>query len=453
MVTRLFKLFEDLRSSYWFLPSIMVLASLLVLGLLVWIDARWPIDPGGSFGWLCHGTQAGARDLLGAIAGSMVTVAGVTFSVTIVAVSHASTQLGPRLLTNFLGDLGNQVTLGTFIATFLYALLLMRVVDGEGTQTEGVTFVPHLAITFALVMTLASTINLIYFLHHVPASIHTSNVVATLGRALNRQVRAAFPESIGAGDSDPAPYALDRPATPVLAETAGYLQYVDVEGLADVAEGIGGRVHLVHRAGDFVAVREPLAWLVGDGAVDDAVAARVRACFAPSARRTPARDLAFLVDELCEIATRALSTGINDPYTAMSCLDWLFGAFGQLHDRAPRPSVRRDAEGRVRVVMPELSFASLLTHAMDQLCAHFARDRTAALHLQRRLGRLMLACGPAAQRGLILEQARRLAQATADTLSAPDHTLLMQQDAALARFAEREAGPAAVLDCAWLARG
>lgn len=455
MFTRFFKIFNDLRASYWFMPTVMVLAALAILVGLVWLDAQDPLGAFEGLGWLNWGTPEGVRTLLGAIAGSMITVAGVTFSVTIVSVAHASTQLGPRLLTNFMADRGNQITLGTFIATFLYALLLIRVVDGGAQTAEAAEvaspFVPHLAVTFAILMAIASTFNLIYFLHHVPASIHTSNVIARLGRTLADQVRSAFPEQVDAGDSDPAPYQLERQGIPVEARAAGYLQFVDLAALASAAAGVKGRIHLAHAAGDFVAEREALAWVVTDGPLAEAVAAEVRSSFAISARRTPARDLAFLVDELCEIATRALSPGINDPYTAMGCIDWLLGALGLLHDRAPMPCVRRDDAGDVRVVMPVMNFETLIDHTMAQLRPYAASDRNAALHLQSRLGRLLLKCQSAEQRLFILLHAQQLEAFAEPVLHAADVALMVERNAVLARFAHDERGPEAVLRHDWLA--
>lgn len=456
MLTRLYKIFNDLRASYWFMPTIMVLAALGILAGLVWVDAQDPLGAIEGLEWLNWGTPEGVRTLLGAIAGSMITVAGVTFSVTIVSVAHASTQLGPRLLTNFMADRGNQVTLGTFIATFLYALLLMRIVDGGAKTAEAAQvaapFVPHLAVTFAIAMAIASTFNLIYFLHHVPASIHTSNVVATLGRKLQRQVLSAFPEQLGAGDSDPAPYRIERPAEAVNAHAAGYLQFVDLGALQSAATAVNGRIHLAHVAGDFVAEREALAWVVCDGSVSEDVARRVRSSFALSARRTPARDLAFIVDELCEIATRALSPGINDPYTAIGCIDWLLGAFGQLHDRGPAPCVRRDADGVARVVLPEMSFETLVDHAMAQLRPYVASDRNAALHLQRRLGRLLLKCQSVPQRLFVLLHAQQLQAFAEPLLHAADLALIAQRNGELEGFVQAvDLGPMQVLTHAWLA--
>ncbi len=144
-------------------------------------------------GWIYTRGPDGARAVLSTIAGSMITVAGVVFSVTIVALSLASNQFGPRLLRNFMRDRGNQIVLGTFVATYLYCLLVMRTVQGM----DGSQFVPHLSVTVAILMAVASLGVLIYFIHHVAVSIQAPELIANVAHELHEAIDRLFPEELG----------------------------------------------------------------------------------------------------------------------------------------------------------------------------------------------------------------------------------------------------------------
>ncbi|MBB3912672.1 putative membrane protein [Sphingomonas desiccabilis] len=192
----LLRLADQLRQSYWFLPSLMALAAVLLAGGMVWLDSYEGSGWMDRLPWLYASRPSGARQLLSAIGGSMVTVAGTVFSVTIAAVVYASGQYGPRLLSNFMRDRGNQVTLGTFIATFLYCLIVLRTIRSP-EETGGAGFVPNLAVLIALLLAVCSITVLIFFIHHVPSRIHINSVIEDIGRRLLHEVGRRFPQSIG----------------------------------------------------------------------------------------------------------------------------------------------------------------------------------------------------------------------------------------------------------------
>ncbi|HYG76399.1 MAG TPA: DUF2254 domain-containing protein, partial [Planctomycetota bacterium] len=181
-----------LISSYWFVPTLMaLLAFCLALGCLH-LDAQWRDEEVLESGWTWSGGATSAQQLLGTIAGSMITVAGVVFSVTIVALTLASSQFGPRLLTTFMRDLGNQIVLGTFIATFLYCLMVLRSIRVDPP------YVAHISVTVALVLAVLSIAVLIYFIHHVPTSIQAERIIASVGRDLDETIEQLYPGGAGA---------------------------------------------------------------------------------------------------------------------------------------------------------------------------------------------------------------------------------------------------------------
>lgn len=176
---RLANLWESLRTSYWFVPTLMTAGGVALSFASVHLDERVNYKWVRTVGWIWAGGAEGARQVLSTIAGSMITVAGVAFSITIVALTLASNQFGPRLLRNFVRDAGNQIVLGTFIATFVYCLLVLRTVRGED-DTE---FVPYVSVTLGVAFALTSLGVLIYFIHHVAISIQAENLIASVARS------------------------------------------------------------------------------------------------------------------------------------------------------------------------------------------------------------------------------------------------------------------------------
>jgi uncharacterized membrane protein len=183
MQIRLIKYWEDLRSSYWFVPGAMAVGAILLSFATIALDGYFRAEVLRSLGFIWSGGPEGARGLLQAVAGSMITVAGVTFSITMVALSFASSQFGSRLLRNFMSDTGNQVVLGTFVATFIYCLLVLRTVR-SGDDAE---FIPYLSVTVGLVMALVSLMFLIYFIHHMALTMQAPYVIGELANDVFHQ--------------------------------------------------------------------------------------------------------------------------------------------------------------------------------------------------------------------------------------------------------------------------
>ncbi len=273
-----------LQNSYWFIPSLMAISAIVLSFVTTTIDghigSKWMEDNS----WLYANKPAGARAVLSTVAGSMITVAGVTFSMTILSISTTTTQIGPRLLNNLMGDKGNQITLGVFISTFIYCLMVLRTVRNAETVTGDVTnanltaaFVPHVAVIVGVLMALASVGVLIYFIHHVPESIHVSNIIAKVGRRLNERIDDQFPSRVGAphedesqrrGEADLPPYFYST-AKSIRASGAGYVEYVDGDSLMQIACEHDLVLRVQSSVGDFVNKRSVLLLASPEAKVDD----------------------------------------------------------------------------------------------------------------------------------------------------------------------------------------
>ena len=420
---KLFKFVEAVRSSYWFVPAVMAMIGVALGILIVWFDAGPGEDLLSGLGWYQSAKPDGAREVLSTIAGSMITVAGVVFSITIVAIAYASSQYGPHVLSNFMSDRGNQVTLGTFIATFLYCIVLLRTIRGGESD-----FVPQIGVVLGLLLAVCSIGVFIYFIHHVTQSIHINTVAANIGRQLIASIEDRYPACLGEPpDQDPSEGEVGLAERQVVAQTwqiasesSGYIQGVDERQLMDIAVRHDLVLRLLHRPGDYVHEGRALLEAVSARFLGDEATERLRECYSIGTRRTPRHDLDFLVDQLVEIAGRALSTGVNDPTTAATCLDWLgAGASEMARRRLPSP-LRMDEQGSLRAIARGEDFEGFVDRAFGALRQYSARDRNAAIHLLRTLAQVTLDCRATNQRDCIRSEADRLveqAQAALDTVA------------------------------------
>lgn len=349
MRARLRKFLASLADTFWLVPGALAAAGILLALFTVAIDrsdiiATSLLDSS----WLYNGGGTGARTLLGAVASSTIGVAGTVFSITIAALSLAAGQMGPRLLRNFTKDRGNQFTLGAFLGTFSYALMVLRTVR---TQNEG-TFVPHLSLTISILLAFVCVGTLVFFVGHMAGRINVDTVIALV----SQDVQQAF-ERIAVKEKQPAPPPLSfwKDATVILDGRRGYLQQLDGTGLAQWAASKGTTVRLLSRPGDFVFPGTPIAMMTPP--VDGAEEA-IRDATALSAQRGSSADIEFAVRQLVEVAVRALSPGINDPHTAVSVID-RFGA--ALCELAPLhlPTGVLLHDGHPVVVIPNVDYDGL----------------------------------------------------------------------------------------------
>lgn len=370
-MNRLLNWWQLLHSSFWFIPGVMSVGAVALAFGTVALDRAKSAAWRESFGFLYSGGAEGASTVLGTVAGSMITIAGVVFSMTLIALSLASSQLGPRLLRNFMRDAVNQVVLGTFVATFLYCLLVLRTIR----RAEEALFVPHLAVTLGVVLAVVSVGVLIYFIHHISLSIQADQVVARVGRELMRGIDDLFPDRVDPAVQDGSqkpegaglPDEFDEEAREVLASEDGYVRSVDVDALMELATE-ADIVFMVDRGpSTYVVEHQPLVRLWPAVRVTERLRSGVNTAFTLGGSRTPGQDIEFSVDQIVEIAVRALSPGINDPFTAVRCVDQLASALSRMARRKIPSPFHYDERGRLRVVYFVVSFADFADSAFHQI--------------------------------------------------------------------------------------
>ncbi len=363
---RIYHLWQTMRSSFWFLPALLVLAAILLASTLIAIDAnvelpmekRWPLLFGAGAG--------GSRGLLTAVAGSMITVAGVVFSITIVALSLTSSQYTSRVLRNFMRDRTNQVVLGVFVGIFAYCLVVLRVIR-EGDEGA---FVPSLAVLMALILAFVGIGFLIFFIHHIAVSIQASSIIATAAKETIAAVDNLFPAGIGSApvenDYDEQSLSSARVWTAVPATKTGYIESVGLDLLIQFASEHHSVLRMERDIGEFVVEGTTLI-SIADGQQPPAeMIDELNSIYVVSRHRTVEQDASFGIRQIVDIALKALSPGINDTTTAIMCLHYLTAIVVRLASRE-FPSRHRFHDDELRVITRSPSFGNLTGQAFDQI--------------------------------------------------------------------------------------
>lgn len=363
------------RNSFWFVPALMaVAAAVLAVGLML-TDYHFRFEITETFTWLSGRDPEAVRNLLSALLGAIITALSIVFSVTIVALTLAVTQLGPRLLRSFRSDRGIQLALGVFVGTALYCLMVLWMV-GQIDETA----VPRLATLGAVVLAVVSLGVLIFFVHHISILVQAPHVVTSVSRELEAVIREYCPprsEHNGEPDVDPPD---TRPRT-ISSYRSSYVQGLEVESLMRLATERDLVIRVKQRPGRFVVKRQHLVDVWPADRVDDALAEKIVDAFVFGGRRTPTQDIEFSVDELVEVALRALSPSINDPFTAMTCIDRLGSALVELAHRRMPASRLLDDQGRLRVVLHQSDFAGVIDAAFNQIRQNAGRQPAVVLRL------------------------------------------------------------------------
>jgi uncharacterized membrane protein len=427
MNIRLSQYWGNVRESYWFVPSLMAATATILSFATIQIDRHFPSETFEELGWIFSGGSDGAREILSTVAGSMITVAGVTFSITIIALSLASAQFGPRILGNFMRDTANQVVLGTFVSTFLYCLLALRTIRSSGDESDG--FVPYLTITVGVALAVASLGVLIFFIHHVSISIQAPHVVAEVARELHASIERLFPERAGHGADEESqshlaaeiPDEWEERFREVPSADNGYLEGVDLERLMELAREHDLVLRLPLRPGHFVAHGNPLLLAMPEERVGGELRDQLRDAFVVGDRRTATQDVEFPVSQLVEVALRGLSPSINDPFTAVNCIDHLGAALCHLLRREIPSAFRFDDEGRLRMISDHpLTFRGVVDVAFNQIRQNASYHASVRIRLLEAMEGVARCTRRPEERAALREQAELVLRGSREQVAQPE---------------------------------
>jgi uncharacterized membrane protein len=422
-MNKLKRVWRGLRTSFWFVPSLIVAVSIVLAVVLIGADstgndqwlARWPRVFGAG--------AAGARGMLSTIAGSMMTVVGVTFSMVLVTLALASSQYTSRILRNFMRDRATQVVLGIFAGVFTYCLIVLRTIRG-GDEGE---FVPTLAVAFGVVLAIGGISVLIFFIHHIASSIQASSIIASVADETLVAIDRLFPGKLGNGpvDNEEVEALLpveNRNWQAVPAESNGYIQTVDDATLLRLARQHKTIVRMERGIGEFVVRGTTLASLALEEPPAEKIAAALQSAYSIDRHRTLEQDSAFGIRQIVDMALRALSPGINDTTTAVMCVDYLTAILGRAATRTI-PSSHRYEDGELRVIAIGPTFASLVAGSFDQIRSSAQGNVAIMLRMLGALQTIASLTSNPGRRRTLSEQAQYVAELAERSLESPHERL------------------------------
>ena len=422
---------DRLKVSFWFAPVVMSLGAILLAWTMYWVDGLIPNQMLENSHFILAGTPGELRTMLIGMAGTILATAGVVFTLLTLPLSTVAAQYGSRLLRVFLGDRTTQLVLGMFVATFVYCLAAALSIPPPTVEPEG----PQLTATVGLFLELATFASLILLVQHVSTMLQAPNIAAAAGAELLDVVQAEIPGEIRSGGQTgqkAAEALVDTDGYPVRVTKTGYIQYIDPETLIALAMEKNLAIRLLHKPGHFVRRDMVVALVWPAGHVDKELEKEIRQAFRLGNTRTPTQDVEYAVNQLVEMAVRAMSPAINDPFTAMTCLDYIGEGLAHFIRQGEKAPNFYDRDGRLCLIINPITFAELLDSAFDMLrhCScdnasvlqhmlevidvigHETKTPEARQHLERHVT-LILA---ESQAGALIEQDRQLIQCSSEAL-------------------------------------
>ncbi|MGC9352758.1 MAG: DUF2254 domain-containing protein [Mariniphaga sp.] len=370
---------NELKATFWFVPVLIILFSILLSVGLVVLDSVINLPQNNFTRFFFVNSADSARSILSTISGAMIGVAGTVFSVTLVALTLASSQFGPRLIKNFMYVRLNQVVLGSYISTYLYCLFVLTAI-----KEEGYTFIPALSILVAIFAAMANIVLLIVFIHRIAVSIQADKVISDISAFISTQVKVLFPEKMGEEADNQESYDLTAiksdfsKSISVKSPKSGYLQYIDSETLMEIVTRNNALLDLHFRPGSFLVEGMEIGLVHSNEKLGDEEMERVLQQLVIGPTKTAQQDLEFSIHQMVEIAARALSPGVNDPYTAIACIDNLTASLCYLATAKFPSKFRFDKEKNLRIIANTLDFEGILDAAFNQI-RQFSEGSTAVI--------------------------------------------------------------------------
>jgi uncharacterized membrane protein len=421
---KLVQFWREVRGSLWFVPGLCVFGGVTLAVVLVradrsleleWLD-HWPLLFGAG--------AAGARSLLATVASSMITIVGVVFSITIVALSLAASQYTSRVLRNFMRDTGNQTALGAFVGIFAYCLVVLRTIRGEEDA-----FVSPLAVLVALVLGFIGIGVLIYFIHHISTSIQAAHILASASEETIATIKRLFPEEAEAEEEEQnfEPNESGKAWHSVAAKSTGYLQSIDIHKLVKLAAAGRTVIRVEYQVGQFVIAGSPLMSVLAAAPPDAKACKKLESSVAIGRQGTIEQDIGFGIRQIVDVALKALSPGVNDTTTAVMAVDYLTAIAGLLSERLI-DTQHPDEEGEIRLLTRGPTYEGLISGSFDQIRQNAGGNVAVLKALLGALEAIGRRTTSSSRLRLLREHSLALAELCDSSVSAPrDRRLLMEQ--------------------------
>ena len=374
---------DRLKVSFWFAPVVMSLIAILLAWLMYYLDSLIPNEALAESRIILSGTPGELRSVLIGMATTILATAGVVFTLLTLPLSTVAAQYGSRLLRVFLGDRTTQLVLGTFVATFVYCLAAALTILPAEVEPDG----PQLTVTFGLFLTLASFSSLILLVQHISTMLQAPNIAAAAGAELQDVVLSEIPDQIiGRDDCKNGSMILpdsllEENGYVVRVRQAGSIQYIDPHYLLTLAGEHNLVIRLLRKPGNIVWRDTQVALVWPADQVDEDLDRQIRNAYRIGNGRTPTQDVAYAVNQLVEMAVRAMSPAINDPFTAMTCLDHIGEGLALFIRQGEKSSCYYDQNNQLRLILDPVTFTELLTGAFDMLRHASCDNASVLLHM------------------------------------------------------------------------
>ena len=358
-----------------------------------------------------HADPQVAQIILGGIAASIMTVVSIVFAILLMTLTLASMQFSPRIIVSFVQDRVTQWTLGIFLGTFLYCMAAL-----PAARTLPHPFAPVFTVMGAMLLAVACVGWLLFFIHHISRAISVNHIVARIAADTIAMTDDLMPWPRRRDRLEGAPAASINWESTIAGDTSGYIRFVDGPRLAALARAHRVKIKVLRRVGHFVPAGVPLLAVSKDGRLTPEGIADLRGAFDLGPTRTLQQDVEFGVLQLVDIALKAISPAVNDPSTAINCVDQLSSIMIQFASREPPDGVLYDPPGTVRVVIPWIGFDRLLEAAFEQIRMYSKSDVAVSLRLLRALGDIAATTPDPEYRRALAERARRVCAGCAEKL-------------------------------------
>lgn len=378
--------YKKLTATFWFVPVLIIGIALFLSVALVIFDQKIEISKDGISRYFFVNSADSARSILSTISAAMIGVAGTVFSVTLVALTLASSQFGPRLIKNFMYVRLNQVVLGSYVATYLYCLFVLNAIK----ENDQYSFMPVISILFAIIAALLNIVLLIIFIHKIATSIQADNVISDISKVIHKHIQSIYPKNIGSSfktndisiENTKANYAKKMVLN---SQKSGYLQYIDGESLLELSTSLNLMIELHCRPGDHLVEGVEMAHLYTNENIEPKQMKKICKQFVIGQTKLPEQDLEFSIHQMVEIASRALSPGVNDPYTAITCIDNLTTSMCRLLQIDFPSKYRSDENNNLRIIANTTDFEGYLNAAFNQIRQFSAGSPSVIIRLMEAL--------------------------------------------------------------------
>lgn len=399
-----------LKRTLWFIPAVFSAVGCSLAVALLIVDFN-QLDPDRWLWLLYTGDSASARDLVSTLLSGMITMTSLAVSITMVVLTLAAAQLGPRLVSNFIGDRATQAVLGLFVATILYLLIVLRTMND---QIDGLA-VPHFSITMGSILAATSLFVLLFYVHRLARSTNADTIVEAVAADLQHRLESVLPEQ----PDEAVPPSVPPHGKGLSLGQAGYIQGIDIDRIVGDAASAGVTVYVTVRPGQFVLRGDRCVSVVPAGKCSDDLVAGIRAAIIVGPERTPSQDIEYGIRQLVEIALRALSTGVNDPFTAITVIDHLGAALETISTRGSETAVHPDTDGNVRLVRTVSDYDGLVDTAFDQIREASAGKPALLVRLMDALARVAVYAGPQTRRRCLREHVEKIRRAGDESIADP----------------------------------